>query len=576
MEAFDLIDEDDVRKEFTKAFKELDRMEIIQLLSDLGYIPDKAFDDGIIDPGERQEAIELFRAELKQVENAPKLSNIQQIILESEMISNEIQSSPELTRSEIYILKEITGLDEELVIKQIPEDQVSLLSRIFIYRYRIYDLLQDDVKAGHKFTSSIIKAIKSSITDIHDDPEDWLEFGNILADQQKLSNFCITSPKLNNRFDSNCIFISIDNQKGKELIQNLGDKIDQDKRFIRTLSNRKIKEYVRKLRDYEDREEVKGFVADKFKFPSNRFMRRLLQVKLWMTGLYQGTLDHDFGPLTITALNEFMMTVLEDEDKNGKKELGRIMYNLGTDQCIINIHYLLIEYFIPTENSEIPPDQTSVSQVFDFVLEDKAPVTTFSTQDQRKIKTDREKLTDSLRTELRTESKNVIDPKSRNLRKYKAKKGIAKFFQKVFKFVKNVFDKIKTLFKKLFRLIKKVAKIIYTEIKEAFQTFRDGLKFLFGNRVINPTSSITSDYDVDFDGITVIHSKPSAEDIQTHIDDLERYSSAIYPTLNFIKNVIKWGIRFATGGLGWMKILLAIAKIFKDIIRKKQFELAAA
>ena len=511
--------------------------------------------------------------ELKKVENAPHLSNLDEILLESKILAKEIEPTPELTKREVYILKEITGLDEELVIHQIPEDEVSLLSRIFIYRYRIYDLLDNSVQTNHKFTSRVIQAIKDAITEIHD-PEAWLAFGNVLAHQQELSKFCMTSPVLTNRIASDCIFISIDNKKGKDHIRDLGGKIKRPRLFVQSLASDESKKFIRNMVDQDDEQAVQEVVVQRIGYSSNRFMCRLLQVKLWMMGLYQGKLDRVFGPVTMTALNEFMMTVLEEE-RNGRRELGKIMYNLGNDQCMVNIHHLLTEYFIPTENSEVSPEQTSVSQVFDFVLEDKAPIVTFSSRNQRNMQTDREKLTGSLKNELRTESQKVINPNTRNLRQYKAKKGIAKFFHNVFKFVKNVYDKIKTLFKKLFRLVKKVAKIIYSEIKEALQTFRDGLKFLFGNRIINPTSSITSDYGVDFDGITIIHSKPSTQDIKTHTEELKKYSSAIYPTLNFIKNVIKWGIQFATGALGWVKILLAIAKIFKEIIRKKQFKIAA-
>jgi hypothetical protein len=111
--------------------------------------------------------------------------------------------------------------------------------------------------------------------------------------------------------------------------------------------------------------------------------------------------------------------------------------------------------------------------------------------------------------------------------------------------------------------------VIFNEIREAFQNFKNGMKFLFGKRIIQPTTQITTDYDFDFDGITKVHSKPSENDFALHTKMLKEYSEALYSSLNFVKIVIQWGIRVLTGPVGWLKILLGIAKIFKNWLRQK-------
>jgi len=49
MEALDIFDDKKVKNEFDLAFNKLDEIEMIQLLSDLKYLPWKAFEDGCLE-----------------------------------------------------------------------------------------------------------------------------------------------------------------------------------------------------------------------------------------------------------------------------------------------------------------------------------------------------------------------------------------------------------------------------------------------------------------------------------------------------------------------------------------------
>lgn len=567
MDAFQLFDEPEVKEEFSQAFDKLDRIEAIQLLSDLKYLPLKAFEDGEVDTAEMTNAIERFRLDFIHALNQTEMSNLIEIKLASEIIDQEELFPDVLSHREIYILKEITGLDNELIINDIKDDEISLLSRVLIYRYRVYDLVST-VLPNHNLTSEVKEKLQKSAKDIGYD-KDWLKFGNLLANQEELSSFCTNSPVLNNNVFGDCIFIKLTTKEGRSVIRELGRHIRKKSRFLNTMGSNSAKTIIGDLINHNNPKEVAAEVDKYITNVPNIFMRRVLQVKLWMMGLYQGRLDHYFGPKSVNALSDYLMTLIDDPDK-GKEELGRILYNLKRDQCIININYLLIIHFIPVEKANLPVEQSSVSQIFDFVLEDKMSVSSMRVNRRVEIQQESNELEASLKTELRTESKEIIQQGKNQLRRqYRAKKGIMKFFSNLFKFLKNAYTKIKKLLKKLLRLIKKVSRIIYDEIREAFQNFRNGLKFLFGNRIIKPTPNITTDYDFDFDGITRIHSKPSQDDLKLHSKTIRGYSSAIYPTLDFIKNVIQWGIRFSTGPIGWVKILVGIAKLFKSMIKQR-------
>jgi len=569
MNAFEIFNNTKVKNEFSLAFKKLDRMEVIQLLSDLKYLPLKAFEDNIVESSEMAKAIQRFRLDYHEALQKKEMSNLSQIKLVSEIIEHEEALPFQLTHRELHVLKEITGLDNELVINQVEKNKATLFSRVLIYRYRIYDLVST-ILPNHKLTPSVISKLEKSATTIGY-YKGWLLFGNLLANQEELSSFCINSPVLSNTVFGDSVFIKIKSKEGRNVIRELGRDIKTKRRFQNSIVSNGAKSIISRITNHNDLKEVSNEVNLYMQQTANIFMRRVLQVKLWMMGLYHGRLDHYFGPLSIKALSDYLMTIVENSN-TGKKQLGKILYNLRNDQCIININYLLTTHFIPIEKTNVPVEHSSVSQIFDFVLEDKKEVSSFKRSAKKEVKQDSEKLKITLEKELQKESKAIINEKQKKVRHYKARKGIMKFFSKLFKFVKNVITKIRKLFEKLFRLIKKTIKIIYNEIREAFLNFSKGLKFLFSNRIISPTPFITTDYDFDFDGITKIHSKPSPEDIKIHATTIKQYASAVYPTLNFIRIVIKWGISIASGPIGWVKILVGIAKLFKETLRKKVIE----
>ena len=562
IEAFDIIENTEVRKEFSLAFEKLDQIELIQLLSDLKYLPYKAFDDNFVDDAELENAIAQFRKEYTSALELTNASNIDEINIASEVLKYEQASPNKLTPREMYIIKEIVGLDSELFVHSVPLDTCSLLSRVIVYRFRVYDL-NKGVLPNQRITKKVIKQFKASAKEIGF-KNGWLELGNLLANQEALSLFCFESTILSKNIFGHCIFFELLTRKGKKLIRELGSDIKSKKHFSLNIKSQEARRVILDLSSHKTSEkkeaQVKGYILD----IANKFMRRMLQVKLWTMGLYQGKLDNDFGPLSTTALVDYIRAITED-----KHELSRVLYDLGDYQCSINIRYLLTKRFIPMEQSAIHSNHSSVSQLYDFVLEDKEHIRTTKPNKKREIEQKGKALKKTLEQDLRSESESIINGTRRKVRHYKAKTGILKFFSRLFKFVKNIVAKILKLLEKLFDLVKKSIKIIYAEIKEAFQNFRDGLNFLFGPRIVRSGSSITTDYDFDFDGITRIHAKPIANEVQKHRTRIKEYASAIYPTLNFVKTVIRWGIHIASG-VGWVKILIGIAKLFREMLKRRK------
>ena len=258
-------------------------------------------------------------------------------------------------------------MDQELIINQVELNKCTLLSRILIYRYRVYGRITK-IQSNQRFTPQIRDDLDIAARQVGYQ-DDWLSFGNMLADQKKLSSFFMTASIFTKDIFGDCIFIMPDSAQGKEVIDDMGKSIKRRKLFLNSLEavNPKTKFDMEALTKRNNPAKVNGCIGQ----IGNVFLRRMLQVKLWMTGLYRGKLDHDFGPVSITALNEFLMTLSENSNL-GRDERGRVLYNLGDDQCVVNIRYLFTKFLIPMENVSVPEEQKSISQVFDFVLEDKS------------------------------------------------------------------------------------------------------------------------------------------------------------------------------------------------------------
>lgn len=142
--------------------------------------------------------------------------------------------------------------------------------------------------------------------------------------------------------------------------------------------------------------------------------------------------------------------------------------------------------------------------------------------------------------------------------------------KKLFKLVEKPIKFLVKLIRKLIKIIKKSIKVIFDEIKEAIRALGRGLKFLFGKRIIQTqNNTVSSDFDFDFDGITVVKESIDPTDLKNHAISLKEYSSSVYKALNFVRTAIQWGLQLAQGPVGWVKIAIGLAKIFKEIMANR-------
>ncbi|WP_186757767.1 hypothetical protein [Echinicola salinicaeni] len=549
----------DERTLLSKALIKQNALDTIQLLSDLYYLPRKAFEDETISNEELGMAIDLFRDECKIcLEQKEADSNFRKIWQES-MVNSAHFVTGKLSPEEILLLKDLTALEGELVFNNFPS-QMGIGYRIAFYRFRTYSLISPQLKPNQaKFT--LQKDLMEQVLRKYKYPGTLYDFLNILGDQFKLSEFCMHSNFSKKGFIGATFFFEVKNSKAKRFNKLTGKRLRFTKRkdFLSGIQNIAL----RKALDGILRQKPKKQIDNYIKSQENKFMLRVLQVKLWVLGLYQGKLDHDFGPLSLTALKEFLEMLFE-QNKQNQDELKNILYIIKNDQCILNFQYLLEKYIIPIEDQEI---EHKAYEEYYQILEGK-----HLEHESTKIRKEAKILDENFKSSLIDHSKKLIATK-KPARIYKGKRGFNKFVSKITKWIKNIASKLLRLIKSLIKLLAKTIKQIFEEIKEAILTFRQGMSFLFGRRKIISHHQIITDYDFDFDGHSLLLSNKSEDFFQDHLKELRIRSNALYPSIRFATEVIKWGLRFATG-LVWPKIFLKMAQILRNhMIRSAKDEL---
>ena len=565
IDAADLFEDAAIGKQFMSSFDEMERVEVVQLLSDLGYIPLEAFEDDEVSPDELKTGIDLFQQELKQALAEPDQSNLDEIYQASASLLNTSQEGT-LNERELHVLKEITGLDQEFILEEVAEDQINLFTRVVLYRYRVYGLTT--FPPGEVFGSKVLDQLLF-ITEKLGFEGTLTEISNLLANQLALSDYAVNNATLANQMEGTCIFFDLSTKAVKDTIANLGKQVRQKKQFLENLGHEKVKGILEQYLNTKDHVAVsRGVQTTIDTSDKNKFMLRMLQVKLWVMGIYQSRLDDELGPKSILALNDFLVSIAEN-DEDGQAELGNVLYHLPTSQCALNIRYLIEAHILPIESAEVQNQQSSISRIFELVLEDKTKTEGLTDAEKGKIKDQSDTLSSRLQSELTLESERIIDKTQKKVRQYKARKGLLKLVSKFWTWVDDSFQGLIKLFKKLLQYLAKATKHIFREVGEAFQKFKKGLTFLFGQRKIQPTEHIQTDYDFDFDGLTRVSSRATAEDIQTHVASLKTYAAALYPTLHFTRIVIQWGIRAASGPVGWTKILLGMARLLKEVVANR-------
>lgn len=302
---------------------------------------------------------------------------------------------------------------------------------------------------------------------------------------------------------------------------------------------------------------------------TNKFMVRLLQIRLWLMGSYQGRLDSYLGPVSFQSIQDFLNFAyygLEDIDNIPIKESDILLY-LKQGYWALNITFFIrvvIPLLIKQESDHEPK---TLTRQIDQLVE----ATETEEHANRLILV----IDDEIAKEFNPVSVRGIFNKKRRKKKIRGGKGffraIRKFFNKVISLVKTAFEEAIKVIKKLFKWIKNGAKTLVREIKAAFRMLKSAVNFVFSKRVIKTTSKdkkseVITDFDFDFDSTTHILGSPSHDMFAEHTVKNREKLNALTDTMDFLSKALPWVIQLAKGPLGWIKLGI---KLIREIVSKE-------
>ncbi len=317
----------------------------------------------------------------------------------------------------------------------------------------------------------------------------------------------------------------------------------------KTFYENTVKEEIFRRRN---RATLKTFSEDAY----NNYLIRLIQIFQWTNGFYYGKLDNEIGNRAFSALDD-MATY--SRGLRLKFILSRLSDNhAGTEgYWILNVKYLFIKLSAILQDEKQKTTQDLLEEYEDkFVKKDS------------KIGN---KVTDAAYSEIVEENQQDIKNPGSLRRIYY---GIKRIATTLFDALIDLIKIIKQGIEHLIYMVKNLIKIVYREIREGVRKFRDGLKFLFGNRVLNTVSSngslIITKYDFDFDAISYIPPDIKKQDAKAHSNMVNRFGNNLNFTLELTGKLLKWVFQLIELGtpIGWARLAIKIAIHYKHLIIK--------
>lgn len=537
--------EDIVSQEELSVFDNGRYEEIVQMLSDLGYLAISAEEGKIVNGGKLRSAVKAFRKDA-----------VKGLLISKSALDMPFPEDPKedhegiLTYREFSVLQLLVSLDGDFTLKSIPEIRnLGIYIRVLQYRFYLLGLLEHHPD-GH-FTDELKLALdkllgwlgKVGINELLELTGNLkkliirLKESNAFADQVVYFRFRHES---SNRFDINGANNSFLGQLKKDM-----------KRNSPGFKELKLKSTPRKF----DRQ----FFEDRANDPDGKFVVRLLQLSQWISGYYLGQIDGELGELTFSSFLQLAQGEAESGNTNFKMNL--FVGYIADDFWVVNPHYLLDDVVLSAADQ-----QATTSTVFE----------SFGQEYERLNDDDKETVDKNMRAAWKSMNVNFSsDLKSSAHRFRRIYYGARSLLQSFWKGLKNIFSRLKDkaidLASGLLNQVKNFAKFIYREIREALQIFSRGMKFLFGSRKLTTTDSITR-FDFDMDSITGSPEALTDSSLKEHRQLLVATTTGLTFCLKLTGRIIRLAV---IASMGWHKLVLEagimLRKLIKECYSEKEY-----
>lgn len=512
--------------------------EIVQMLSDLGYLSISAEEEKILDGGELKIGVVAFR---KEAISSSLIRETNLLLPFPEIPENDHNGI--LTYREFSLLQMLVSFDGDFSLKPLAEAKISgIYTRVIQYRLHLMGLLKRHPDGVYRDEIDIaIAQFAQWLAPVEAD--ELLDMtGNIgrlvsrLKETQSFRNKIVyfkSSPENYSKFygigSLNTLFL-----------EQLGKDIDK-----RSPEYKQLMQIARHSTIEPQGHEVG--LNDAY----SDFIIRLLQLSQWISGYYLGKIDGELGEVTFKSF--LQLGQAEVEHGNSDFDMAKLVGYLSNNYWAVNPHYFFGE--ITVHETEPPIQFSDVFSAFNANYE--------MLNDEEKNTVDENMKMAWKRINV-DQSDNMKSSTNRFRRIYFGARSLLRSFWKGFK---NIFSKLKEkvidIASGLFSMIKNFAKFLYREIREALQILSRGLIFLFGKRELGSDDCLTK-FDFDMDSITCFSGILTESTIVEHQQKLTEATTGLTFCLTFTGRIVRLAISVT---IGWPQLILEAGNMLKQMVK---------
>lgn len=534
--------------------------EFLQPLIDLGYLEGRVCDPDFIEMALSRDALRgpgaiglhmairqglaVFRAEATEVG-----------MLDAGLVASDLGEGEAAIvhpgTVEMELLHLLVSLDGEARLGKLPrEGDEGLLVRVLQYQLDVYGLFEG--KVGQPFGEMETMQLEKLRA--------WLgldllvEVLPLLADSELLADALLNSSVFSQQafgvaffeapFDD---FLGMGNgsRAFRDALEKSLDPLRQVAFQKLVAANRLL--VVRRLLDAERVAEI----ADS---EVNRFLLRLIQVRQWTRGFYQGKLDSDFGPMSIGSLVEYARSHEDNMDewllKSGRAKDGK--------------EYWSINYIRLLEGMKAS-DGAAGAATLDGLVAD------FDAGLERLPFNERGKVMVGLGDHFLDFNVNARKNLRMGRRVYY---GIRSLVRSISKGLGKIIDFIIKGARAIAQLTKNLAKLLFRAVREALRVFGRGLGFLFSDRTITTQEGFSvaaiTKFDFDMDAFNYYNPAIGPEAFRLHQESLRQMVSGLGFSLELTATVINVALGLAAGPSGWIALALGLVRKFASMLRRRR------
>lgn len=518
-------------------FTAIHKLECEEVLDNLGYIElDRNSGKQTASFEELEEGISLFRQEY-ELNKQDFHKGIDRFgTFKSQLLSEE----------ELDFLHELSSLEGEFELHHYPLKKIGqnpILSRVLNWRLGILSI----------FNKNITNQLSDDLTNHLNLLGSWCNISDheqIIDLLGNMENLSLAIAKQDFYPDSDYRHLIYFKNSYKKLK-------DQDVKFT---SNRKRFESRLPFIPQESQNTLNLVQKKKVAFDSfqndqlHQLMTRLVQIRLWLLGNYQGKLDNDLGPLSITGIHSLISYIHESYGGKQGYKMSDLLMRLGNDRWVLNVSYLFKALLPVLVRMESDKKMETISEEFSTII------------NKLEKEEDKKEVLKVIDQQIKTEFESPSKRKSKTRGGKRLLRSIGRFFKRIGDFIKDGIEWVIQSIKNLFKWFKNGIKILVRELKKAFHMAKTALSFFFSKRIVksqNTKSQLITDYDFNFDSLTTVIGTDK-ELIEEHIRKNRWITYALEEVSEFLGEVISIAIKIAKGPMGWIQLGIEVIKYLVD------------